>query len=121
MINITDAEWKIMKLLWKKSFLTSKEIVEIMNKDFKWKNTTTYTLINRLVKKGVVGIKENSIPYMCYPIVTFNEAANCEYEHFIDKVYSNSILELIKNLVENKKIKMEEIDEIFKYLKNKTI
>ena len=52
--NITEAEWKIMRVLWELSPLSLKEIVEELKKEKAWSNTTVRTLIVRLMDKGFI-------------------------------------------------------------------
>ena len=53
-LQITDAEFCVMKALWKKEPCTSGEIVDEVSKIQDWNDKTTRTLINRLVSKGAV-------------------------------------------------------------------
>mgnify|MGYP000887917672 CR=1 FL=1 len=57
--NISDAEWKVMKVLWEKSPLTSTEIINSLKDSTNWSPKTIHTLISRLVKKEVVGVNKD--------------------------------------------------------------
>ena len=46
--KISEAEWKVMKLLWSKSPITANEVVEIMQKEVNWNHRTIRTLINQI-------------------------------------------------------------------------
>ena len=53
-LQITDAEFCVMKALWEIEPCTSNEIVEKVSKKQEWNNKTIRTLINRLVSKNAV-------------------------------------------------------------------
>lgn len=49
--KISDAEWEVMKVIWKKAPITSNEIVRELKPLMNWQDSTIYTLISRLVNK----------------------------------------------------------------------
>lgn len=53
-VEITDAEWEIMRVVWTLGHATSKEIIEVLQVKKEWKPATTKTFIGRLVKKGML-------------------------------------------------------------------
>lgn len=53
-VEITDAEWEIMRVVWTLEQATSKEIIEVLQEKKDWKPATTKTFIGRLVKKGML-------------------------------------------------------------------
>ncbi len=53
--KIPQAELKVMKFIWKvDATLTSKDVIEAMEPKYGWKQTTTLTLLSRLVKRRVL-------------------------------------------------------------------
>ena len=48
-----DSELKVMDLLWKKGELSAKQIADALNQSIGWNNNTSYTVIKKLVDKGV--------------------------------------------------------------------
>jgi BlaI family transcriptional regulator, penicillinase repressor len=49
--KISEAEWRIMQLFWKKAPRTANEVVEALKGKTDWNRQTIRTLINRLVQK----------------------------------------------------------------------
>ncbi|MEW9094052.1 MAG: BlaI/MecI/CopY family transcriptional regulator [Clostridiaceae bacterium] len=117
--KISDAEWEVMKLLWDKGNITSKEIVEALKSTTNWSSTTIYTLINRLVKKNAVGIKEGTSPYICYPLVSQEELRTEESKSFLKKVFDGSLNLMLVNFVKNEKLSNEEIEELKNILEDR--
>lgn len=56
--RITDAEWEVMIVLWKKLPKTAGQISQELSNSTGWKLNTVKTLISRLVKKRAVGYEE---------------------------------------------------------------
>ena len=44
-INITEAEWEVMRTLWAKENITSGEIIKILQQKKQWSIATIKTLI----------------------------------------------------------------------------
>ena len=53
MQKLFDSELKVMELIWANEPVTSTELVNLAEKAFSWKRTTTHTVIKRLCEKGL--------------------------------------------------------------------
>ncbi len=119
MNNISDSEWKIMKVLWKKSPRLGSEIVEELEADTGWNPKTIHTLIRRLVSKGaVIAAKENTF-YSYSAKVTEAECVREETQTFLDKCFNGSLNMLISNFIEAEKLSESDIEELENLLKAK--
>lgn len=118
-VKISDAEYNVMKTLWKKSPLTSNEIIEMLKPVIGWSPTTIYTLITRLVNKKAIRFDDSSSPRMYYPIITQKNYRQKENESFIKKVYDGSLNLMLKNIVEEQDLSDEEIEDLKKILDSK--
>ena len=58
--RITEAEEKMGNLIWKYEPIKSAELVGLCQKEFKWKKSTTYTMLKRLEDKKIF-YNDNSI------------------------------------------------------------
>lgn len=118
--NISDAEWKVMKVLWDKSPLTSTEIINYLKDGTNWSPKTIHTLISRLVKKEVVAVNKDFPINKYFPLVTEEECRKVETKSFIQKVYDGSLHLLIKNFIKYEKLTSEEIKELRRILDEKS-
>jgi len=118
MPKITNAEWKIMEILWDKPPMAPKEIVNALQAE-KWSYTTIMTLLSRLVKKKAVRIvPENSANHYQAAV----DRQNCvkqETQLLLDKVFKGSMKDLIANFIDQEKLTKGEIDEIKSLLNRK--
>lgn len=53
-MQISDAEWQVMRVVWAKHQVTSKAIVTSLEQKFGWSASTVKTLLGRLVDKGAL-------------------------------------------------------------------
>lgn len=60
-MNISDAEWEVMRIIWTLDEVKSSEIIDQLSEKMSWTESTIKTLIRRLVDKGLVKIKKKGV------------------------------------------------------------
>ena len=111
-INISDGEWKLMKLLWESAPRTIGEMVNALESDTGWSKTTVFVMLNRLIAKGAVRMEDGARAHLYYPAVTREEIAEEETESFLSRVYDGSVGMMVSALAERKALSKREIDEL---------
>lgn len=119
MNNISDSEWKVMKVLWKKSPRLSGEIVEELEAETGWNPKTIHTLIRRLVSKGAVTAKKENTFYTYYAALTEDDCVREETKTFLEKCFNGSLNTLIANFIKDEKLTEKEIEDLENLLKSK--
>jgi BlaI family penicillinase repressor len=114
--KISDAEWKVMKVLWKKAPLTAGEIIDALRPYTRWSPKTIHTLISRLVGKKAVEVNKTTPLHQYTPLVSEEECTLKETESFLRKVYDGSLHLLVANFIKEEKLSTEELDELKKML-----
>ncbi|MCR8644006.1 BlaI/MecI/CopY family transcriptional regulator [Paenibacillus sp. N1-5-1-14] len=118
--KISDSEWEIMRILWEQSPRTANEIIAILNDDTYWKPTTVKTFISRLVKKDVLGYKEEGRSYYYYPLVEQDECLRAENQSFLKKIYGGALKPMLVNFLrEEDSLSQEDIAELRRMLDDK--
>jgi BlaI family transcriptional regulator, penicillinase repressor len=112
MNNISDSEWKVMKVLWKGSPKSGSEIVEALESDTDWNPKTIHTLIRRLVAKGAISAKKENTFYSYYAAVTEDECVKEETKTFLEKCFNGSFNMLISNFIKDEKLTEQELEEL---------
>ncbi|OAA84051.1 BlaI/MecI/CopY family transcriptional regulator [Clostridium ljungdahlii] len=110
--SISDAELTIMKIIWKYPNITANKIIEQLSDKTKWKPNTVKTLINRLLKKNVIGFNKEGKEYYYYAIVQEKSYINAESNSFLNKIFNGSVISMVLNFVDNKKLSENEIKEL---------
>ena len=114
--RISEAEWEVMKVLWKTSPRTANEIVEELTGKTHWKRETIRTLINRLVQKKALGFEKKGRQYHYFPRVTETEGIKAEAESFVKRIGGGSIEPMLAAFVEEKQLSAEKIDRLKRIL-----
>ena len=116
-IKLSDAELQVMQILWSKGAMRAAAVAEIAHEEIGWETNTTYTLINRLVKKGAV--KRVDPGYICETILTESEVCIDETKRFLNKMYNGSLNLLVKSFLSDQSISENELEELRKLINEK--
>ena len=110
--QISDAEWRVMQVIWGSSPITANEVIEQLENNSDWKPKTVKTLIRRLVDKKVLGFQKEGKAYLYYPLVSENEGIRVESENFLKKVFNGSLNLMLANFIDEQRLSEEEIKEL---------
>lgn len=108
--RLTDAELRIMEVLWKEGDCTAKHISDVMAEKNGWNINSTYTLIKRCVAKGAI---ERSEPgFRCHALISCEDVRRRETEKLIDRVFDGSVDLLFTALLGSKKLSQRQVREL---------
>ena len=112
--SISEAEWKIMKLLWRRAPQPAYDLAQTLEQTDQWSQRMVKTLLNRLLRKGVVGHKTYKNLYLYYPLVSEEACVREESESFLDRVFNGSLSLMLVHYARNKKLSKAELDALKK-------
>jgi BlaI family penicillinase repressor len=118
---ISEAEWKVMKVLWEKSPQPAYDIVQSLARTESWQASTIKTLLNRLYRKQILGIRRYKNLYLYYPLVVEEACLQTESESFLRRFFGGSAKTLALHFVKREKLTLKDIEDLRKVLeKGKT-
>jgi BlaI family penicillinase repressor len=106
---LTEAEWKIMQLLWQYSPMTMMEITMALEKQTRW---TKNTLLKRMNQKGTVRVDETSSVKRYSPVADKEKVTWEQTDTLLNRLFSGRASLLVTNLVEHGNMTEEEIKQI---------
>ncbi|RCW63346.1 penicillinase repressor BlaI [Saliterribacillus persicus] len=116
MPKITEAEWEVMKVLWKQSPLTANEVCNALKEYEDWKPKTIRTLLDRLNHKQVISVNKEKRIYTFIPLYSEYECQRAETRSFINRIYGGISKSLIVQFIEDEDLTKDEIKELKKIL-----
>jgi BlaI family penicillinase repressor len=114
--RISDAEWHVMQVLWEKSPLTVKEVIEILSKKTAWKSETIRTLVNRLTKKKAIDFEKKGRRHYFYPLLSQEECVKAEADSFLARSGAALLKPILTRFIEKEQLSDEEIAELQRIL-----
>ena len=108
--RLFDSEFKLMMLLWEYEPISAKGLSILAKETIGWNKNTTYTVIKKLVDKGV--IKRTEPDFICSSLVSRADVCCAETKSLIDKLFGGSKTALFSALLEDETLSQEELDEL---------
>jgi len=110
--QISDAEWEVMKAVWDHGSLTAGDVVEKVSAEHEWAPRTIKTLLNRLVKKGAVGVEVDGRRYLYRAKVNREACVRKETRSFLSRVFNGAVAPAVVHFIEQGKLTPDEIRQL---------
>lgn len=110
--QISEAEYEIMKVVWKHAPINTNEITEKLTQTTAWRPKTIQTLIKRLVTKGALSYEKQGRVFVYTPLVKENDYVSQESSSFLKRFYNGNITTMLSAYIENDKLSESEIDTL---------
>lgn len=110
--QISEAEYEVMKIVWKHAPITTNEITEKLLQSTNWSPKTIQTLIKRLVTKGALTYEKQSRVFVYTPLVKESEYICQESNSFLNRYYDGDITAMLSAYIENDKLTEPEIETL---------
>jgi BlaI family penicillinase repressor len=117
--QISNAEWRVMKIIWANSPITANEVIEKLENNTPWKPKTIKTLIRRLLDKKVLDFHREGKSYLYFPVVSEKDCVRTESEIFLKKIFNGSFNLMLANFIEEQRLSEEEIEELKNIIDNR--
>ena len=107
--QISEAEFEVMKVVWKFAPINTNEITERLLKTTTWSAKTIQTLIKRLVTKGALTYEKQGRVFVYTPLVEENEYINQQSNSFLNRFYGGNISAMLSSYLENNQLSETEL------------
>ena len=118
--QISEAEFEVMKIVWKNAPISTNEITERLVKTTSWSPKTIQTLIKRLVNKHILTYEKQSRVFVYTPLVQENEYIGRESTSFLERYYNGDITAMLSTYIENDRLSEAEINKLRSLLSHKS-
>ena len=98
-MQISDAEWQVMKIIWMQGEQTSSDLIRVLAERFDWSKSTIQTLLARLVEKGCLTRKKEGKFFVYSALLTLDQSRDLLVQDIKDKVCSRRIKNLLADLI----------------------
>ena len=116
-LTLFEAEKKLMEIIWKEAPVESGKLVKLANEINDWNNSTTYTVLRKLIAKGFVK-NEDTIVSVLIP----KEAVLIsESNQIVEESFSGSLPMFVASFLGNKRsLSDEDAEALIKLIKAHT-
>lgn len=117
--RISQAEWEVMKAVWKQPSVSAQDIIDSLAGSSDWTSATIKTLLNRLVRKGVLQFEKQGKAYLYSAVYSEKECQTAEADSFLQRIFDGSLAPLMAHFVESRKLTARELDELEQLIKQR--
>jgi len=119
-INISDAEWEVMRVLWAADGPRSAgDVVGAVAAPNGWSPRTVKTLLNRLVRKGALGFRAEGNRYHYFPKITRDVVVRTESRSFLSRVFGGAAGPMLAHFVNEAPLTPDEIRQLRELLERR--
>ena len=118
-IQVTEAEWKIMEVLWDHAPRTMGEITKTLEPETGWTRHTVITLLKRMTEKGAVSVDDSERAKLYTPLISREEASTEETHKFLSHIFKGKASLLVNHLVEAGDLSEDDLRQILDVMEGK--
>jgi BlaI family transcriptional regulator, penicillinase repressor len=118
-VTLTEAELRLMDVLWMKGPATVQQVLESLPKKQPLAYNSVLTTIRVLEKKGYVKHVKDGRAHVYMPLVGQREATRFEVRHLVNRFFKNSHELLVLNILQDQSIEAEELARLRQMLEEK--
>ncbi len=113
---ISEAESRVMEVLWQQSPQTSEEIVASLLEPTGWHEKTIKTLLNRLLGKGAISAQKDGRRYLYTPRLRREDWQQQESRSLLDRVFGGKVAPLLAHFSQHEKLSAKDVAELRKLI-----
>ena len=110
--QISEAEFEVMKVIWKYAPISTNEVTEKLTQTTDWSPKTIQTMLKRLVTKKALTYEKQSRVFVYTPLVPETEYICHEGYTFLNKYYNGNIVSMLTSYLEDDKLSKTELDTL---------
>jgi BlaI family transcriptional regulator, penicillinase repressor len=110
--TLTEAELRIMNILWEKGSATVHEVLQSMAEKPSLAYNSVLTIVRILEKKGYVKHMKDGRAHVYIPQIDRHDATRSEVRRLVSRFFGNSHELLVLNILEDKSLDAAELDRV---------
>lgn len=114
--TLTEAELRIMNVLWERGSATVHEVLEAFPSDGAPAYNSVLTIIRILENKGYVRHVKDRRAHVYTPKINREDATRFEVRHLVSRFFGNSHERLVLNILEDASVDAAELERVRKLL-----
>ena len=117
--ELSRAEYDILRVLWKKGRLSVREVHDHLQETSGWAYTTTKTMMDRMIPKGLLKRESFHGVYLYAPLISRPAGLARFIQFFADRILEMDTSTVVAMFGQSQALSDDEIDELQKILEEK--
>ena len=115
-MRFSEAEWKIMRVVWRRPGAAVREIVAELAGETEWSYSTVKTMLARLTEKGALSLEKDANLYRYTATIGEREARRSAVRSLLDRAFDGTLGSLVHHLVAEEKLSRRDVEELRSFL-----
>ena len=111
-VELTEAEWTIIKAVWEAEPCTAPAIQERLFKRTEWTYSTVRTLMDRMVAKGLLAAAKAKNLTLYRSAVTREQAQRGELLYALKHAFNGALTPMVQCLLDAESLSSRELEEL---------
>jgi BlaI family penicillinase repressor len=113
-VELTEAEWAIMKVVWEKGPCAAGTVQEALAKSKDWAYSTVKTTMDRMVEKGFLEIKKIRNLQLFRSCISEVDAKRGEFRKMLKRAFDGALTPMMQFLIEHEGLSRKEASQLRK-------
>jgi BlaI family transcriptional regulator, penicillinase repressor len=121
-LELFESEWTILQKVWELEPCAAPTVQEALQTEKAWAYTTVKTMMDRMVKKGLLKTERIRNLYLYSSVVTQSQARKSEIARMLKRAFDGTFTPMMQFLIENEQLSEEEhrqLEHLIKQRKQK--
>jgi len=111
-VELTEAEWEIMKVVWEKEPCAAGTVQEILAESRDRAYSTVKTTMDRMVEKGFLRIEKVRNVQLFHSCVSKIAAKRGEFQRMLKRAFDGALTPMMQFLIEHEGISKKQASEL---------
>ncbi len=117
--ELFDSEWAILQAVWEHEPCAAPTVQEVLQEEKGWAYTTVKTLMDRMVRKGLLQTERIRNLYLYRAAITRAQAQRCEIMKTVKRAFDGALTPMMQFLIENENLSDEEYRQLEQLIRNR--
>ncbi len=107
-----EIEMKFADIIWDNEPLSTRELVNLAEKELTWNRSTTYTILRRLSERGIFINNGGTVS----SLITKDEFMAAQSEEYVEESFSGSLPKFLAAFAMRKTLSNKDLEEIQQFV-----
>lgn len=118
-LDLFESEWAILQVVWELEPCAAPTVQEALQSEKGWAYTTVKTMMDRMVRKGLLKTEKIRNLYQYSSAITQSQAQKSEIVRMLKRAFNGTVTPMMQFLIENDEMSEEECRHLERLIKNR--
>jgi len=118
-LELFESEWTILRIVWERQPCAAPTVQEALAAEKGWAYTTVKTLMDRMVRKGLLRTEKIRNLYLYRAAVSQAQAQRSEIFRTVQRAFNGTLTPMMQFLLENEELSEQEYEHLARLIRER--